>query len=251
MNGSDPLSILHVDDDGDLGTLVKTHLEGSDCALDCTVTIESDPERALELVTAAAPTFDCVITDYRMPSMNGVEFYDALQDERPNLPVVLFSAEEPTKIAAEIVDAGLTDYLEKGVGTDQYSLLCRRVEHAVEEQGQFDSDPEVTPEGLGIIGRDERYESVDDAYAALYGYTAAEIAGKHWSELHPPEEVEHIRSNVLPVVENGGKWIGRSVGLRADQTTFLESKMVTTLDDGRLLIAASEASDSQPLVESD
>lgn len=71
------------------------------------------------------------------------------------------------------------------------------------------------------------------------------MTGKHWTELHPKEEVEHIRTHVLPVVEDGGKWTGGSEGLRSDGSTFTESKMVTALDDGRLLIAVTEV-DDQP-----
>ena len=76
-----------------------------------------------------------------------------------------------------------------------------------------------------------------------YGYAPEAIVGKHWTELHPEDEVEHIRTHVLPVVQSGGKWSGRSGGLRSDGTTFTESKMVTALDDGRLLIAVSKFDD--------
>lgn len=99
-------------------------------------------------------------------------------------------------------------------------------------------------DGVGVVGADERFESVDDAYASLYGYSSEEVAGKHWTELHPSTAVEHIRTHVLPVVEDGGKWTGRSEGLRADESTFTESKMVTALNDGRLLIAVSSLDDS-------
>ena len=84
---------------------------------------------------------------------------------------------------------------------------------------------------------------VDESYAEFYGYEPEELPGKHWSDLHPEAEVEHIRAHVLPVVEDGGQWSGHSEGLRADGSTVTESKMVTSLEDGRLLIAVSELDD--------
>ncbi len=49
---------------------------------------------------------------------------------------------------------------------------------------------------------------------------------------------------MLPVVRNGGEWTGQSEGLRSDETTFRESKMVTALDENRLLIAVSAIDDA-------
>jgi PAS domain S-box-containing protein len=245
MDVTDHLSILHVDDDPDLGALVKTYLERDASDLDCSVTTEHDPEQALELLASSGTTFDCVISDYNMPQMNGVEFLKAVRELYPEIPVLLFSGEETTDIAAEIIQAGLTDYLRKGFGTDQYTMLIRRVNHAVNSDGEFDPEAETELDGVGVVGADEYFEEVDETYASLYGYTADEIEGKHWSELHPEEEVEHIRTHVLPVVQSGGKWTGQSRGLREDDSTFTESKMVSAMDDGSLLIAVSELDDSE------
>jgi PAS domain S-box-containing protein len=234
------LAVLHVDDDPALGELVQLYLERDDVNPECTVRTETSPAAALDVLRAEDGTFDCVISDYSMPDMNGIEFVEAVRETHPELPVLLFSGEETDEIAAEIIRAGLSDYLQKGVGADKYTMLIRRVEHAVESEGQFDPEVETELDGVGVVGHDERFERADDAYASFYRYDASDVVGKHWSELHPEEEVEHIRTHVLPVVREGGKWSGRSEGLRADGSTFTESKMVTALDDGRLLIAVSE-----------
>jgi CheY-like chemotaxis protein len=239
------LSILHVDDNAALGELVKTYLERDTDGPECTVRTETSPTVALERIRHGDEQFDCVISDYHMPDMNGIEFVEAIEETNPELPILLFSGEEPDDIAAEIIQAGLTDYLRKGVGTDQYAMLIRRVEHAVESDGQFDPEAETELDGVGVVGTDERFQRADDTYASFYRYDPADVVGKHWTELHPEKEVEHIRTHVLPVVEDGGKWSGQSEGLRADGTTFRESKMVTALDDGRLLIAVSEIDDGQ------
>jgi PAS domain S-box-containing protein len=241
MNEVGTLSILHVDDDRDLGELVALFLERAE--IDCTVTTERSPVDALARVRGEE-SFDVVITDYRMPSMNGIEFLESLRETHPELPVLLFSGEETTEIAAEIIHAGVTDYLRKGFGSGQYTRLVRRVRHAVDSEGQFDPETDTELDGVGVVGADDRFDTADDAYASLYEYGAEEIVGKHWTELHPDHEVEHIQRNVLPVVESGGEWRGRSEGLRSDGSTFTESKLVTALDDGRLLIAVSDVDGS-------
>ncbi|SEV98872.1 response regulator [Halobacterium jilantaiense] len=241
------LSVLHVDDDPSMGSLVTTYLERDASGLDCTVTTETSPSDALARLREGDETFDCVVSDYNMPGVNGVEFLEAVREFDPELPLLLFSGEEPADIAAEIVAAGLTDYLRKA-GDNQYTMLVRRVGHAVEDgvdDGQFDTGESDTELGsVAVVGRDESFERVDEQYADYYQYDSEDIAGKHWSELHPEEEVEHIRTHVLPVVQKGGEWRGRSEGLRADGSTFTESKLVSALDGGRLLIAVSELGDA-------
>ena len=240
MRSDATLSILHVDDDEALGDLVQAYLERDD-ALDCTVTTTATPADALDRLRDDDTDFDCIVSDYRMPETNGIEFLRAVRETHPELPFLLFSGEETGDVAAEMIHAGVTDYLHKS-SPDQYTTLVRRVEHAVDSDGQFDSEAATELDAVGVVGPDERFDRVDTGYADLYDYDSDEVTGKHWTELHPDDEVEHIRTHVLPVVQEGGKWTGRSTGLRADGSTFTESKMVTTLDDDHLLIAVSEIS---------
>ena len=220
METEDSLSILHVDGDAELGTLVELYLEREDSGLNCTVTTETNPETALTMIRSSETDFDCVVSDYDMPEMNGIDFLEALCETHQKLPVLLFSGEETGDVAAEIIQAGVTDYLKKAVGTDQYTSLIRRVEHAVGSDGSFETDSEVKLSGVGVIGTDECFERVDETYASYYGYESEELVGRHWSKLHPSNEVQHIRTHVIPVVRSGGKWTGQSKGLRADETTF-------------------------------
>ncbi|WP_092633944.1 response regulator [Haloplanus vescus] len=241
MASDAPLSILHVDDDGSFGELVQIYLERA-TEFDCTVRSVTSPDDALDVIRSDGDDIDCVVSDYRMPGTNGIELLRAVRETHPELPFLLFSGEETDDVAAEIVRAGVTDYLQKGYGTDQYTTLVRRVEHAVGSEGCFDADGSLELDAVGIVGPDDRFDHVDAGYASLYDYDAEEVEGKHWSALHPDDEVAHIRTHVLPVVRTGGKWTGQSTGLRADGSTFTESKLVTTLDDDRLLIAVSAIS---------
>lgn len=232
-------AVLFVDGDADEAELVAAYLERGGSGVDCRVTVETDPTAALGRIRSGE-RFDCVVSDSRFSGMNGVQFLEAVREHRPEMPVLLFSTDDPSAVAARVVETGLTDFLTKGFGADQYAMLVRRVSHALADGvGSFDPERDVTLNRVCVIGRDERFESVDGGYASLYGYTPAEVMGRHWADLHPASEVEHIRTNVLPVVRAGGQWFGRSESLRADGSTFVESKLVQALSDGRLLVAVS------------
>lgn len=236
----EPIRVLCVDDEPGLADLVATYLE-RDEDLDCDAVAETDPDEAIDRIRSEA--FDCVVTDYDMPARTGVQLLSSARETRPELPFLLFSATEPDEIAAEMVRVGVTDFVSKADGGEAYTTLIRRVEHAVggseDEADGFDAGT-VTLDGVCTVGPDGTFEYVGEEYGELYGYDPDELVGERWQRLHPEEEVEHIRTGVLPVVMEGDRWTGRSTGLRADGSTFPESKMVSTTSDGRLLISVSE-----------
>ncbi len=58
--------------------------------------------------------FDLVITDYRMPVMNGVEFLTRLMDIQPEVPRVIISGfADRAAIIAAVNEAQLTRFIEK------------------------------------------------------------------------------------------------------------------------------------------
>ncbi|ELZ22470.1 HTR-like protein [Halosimplex carlsbadense 2-9-1] len=119
--------VLHVDDDEDLAAVASDYLELESDRL--SVATVSDPERALERVRSES--FDCVVSDYQMPEMCGFQLLEAVRAEYPDLPFVLFTGKGSEEVASEAVSAGVTDYLQKETGTEQYAVLANRVENAV------------------------------------------------------------------------------------------------------------------------
>ncbi|SMO67528.1 PAS domain-containing protein [Halorubrum cibi] len=123
-----PIQVLHVDDDPAFADLAAEFLEREGDRLN--VRTETSPENALEPVRE--DDVDCVVSDHDMPEMDGIELLEAVRDERSEIPFVLFTGKGSEEIASEAVSAGVTDYLQKEGGTDQYTLLANRIENAVE-----------------------------------------------------------------------------------------------------------------------
>jgi len=51
-------------------------------------------------------SFDCVLTDIKMPEMNGIELNNAIKDMNPDLPVVLMTAYSNDKLVKEGLEQG-------------------------------------------------------------------------------------------------------------------------------------------------
>jgi FixJ family two-component response regulator len=71
----------------------------------------SSAEEFLGSGTLAVAT--CVISDVRMPGMDGIELQRRIRLERPALPVILISARHNDEIRQKAIDDGALDFLYK------------------------------------------------------------------------------------------------------------------------------------------
>jgi two-component system response regulator FixJ len=65
------------------------------------------------LKAASANAEGCVLTDVRMPRMNGIELIAKMKEERISIPVVVLTAHADVPLAVEAMKLGAVDLLEK------------------------------------------------------------------------------------------------------------------------------------------
>ena len=234
---SDPggeIRVLHVDDEPDFAATVAAFLERENGRLD--VESETDASDGLSRLTGGA--FDCVVSDYDMPGWNGIEFLEALREQCPELPFILYTGKGSEEVASDAIAAGATDYFQKERGTDQYTVLANRIETLVERararrrQQRQATAIETAREGIGIIDADGYHVSVNRAYADIYRTDPANLVGDHWSDLYPDDEAGYIRTEVRPRVAEDGYWRGRTTGVRTDGTTFTQECAMAATEHG-------------------
>ncbi len=123
------LLVLVVDDEPDVVELTASMLE-SESARITTATATSASDGLDHL---SSRDVDCVVSDFDMPETNGLEFLDAVREAHPALPFILFTGKGSEEIASEAIARGVSDYLQKDIGSDQYTLLANRVHNAVSQ----------------------------------------------------------------------------------------------------------------------
>lgn len=242
---TDTIHVLHVDDDPDIADLAATFLEREEERF----SVETATSATMGFDRLAESGFDCIISDFDMPGQNGIDFLKAVRETYPDLPFILYTGKGSEEVASEAISAGVTDYLQKTAGTDQYTLLANRVRNAVEgyraEQTRHRhlEAIESAQEGISILDENGEFIYVNEAYATLYGYLPEEMVGEHWDLIYPADDVAFVHDVILSTVAEDGYWHGETTGLHADGTTFPEDHVVSQTAHGELVCTVRDLSD--------
>src|SRR3954453_15549031 len=113
-------SILVVDDEEPIRQVLTEVLSGHGYV----VRTASDGEEALKEL--AAHDYDAVVTDVRMPRMDGLSLVRAIQQTAPDAPVIVMSAYGSHDLALDAMKAGAYDYLGKPFRPDEVLLVLRK-----------------------------------------------------------------------------------------------------------------------------
>ena len=117
-----PGRILIVDDEKDMLALLKRIISEE---TEHEVTTETDPVRALELFKEKP--FDLVITDLKMPKMDGIKLLESIKKVTPDIAVVILTAFATIETAVEAIRKGAYDYITKPFRRERILLTVEKV----------------------------------------------------------------------------------------------------------------------------
>jgi PAS domain S-box-containing protein len=200
-----PIEVLHIDDDPSILDLTKSFLETELEAIN--VTTASGPKEGLSRLRDG--TFHCIVSDYDMPTHNGLELLKQVRDRSPDLPFILYTGKGSEEIAAEAINAGVTGYLQKG-GPDQIQRLANRVKHAAAEyQTRIESERYSTvlqalDYPVYVVDETATFEYVNQAFVDLTGYDREEIIGSGPGLIKTEEAVQKADAMLADIVSSSG-----------------------------------------------
>lgn len=122
MTNPEPSTVYVVDDDPGVRKSISWLLEGEGL----TVKTFEGPTQFLEKITPADR--GCIISDFRMPDLNGLELHTALRAIGVTLPMIVITGYADVETCRRAFHAGALDFLEKPVSNEQ---LIGRVHEAI------------------------------------------------------------------------------------------------------------------------
>jgi PAS domain S-box-containing protein len=195
---SGQITVLHVDDDAGFTDLSETLLEERSKQLQ--VETATGPEAVLDDISAWE--YDCVVSDYDMPEVDGIEFLEAIRAEWSTLPVIVFTGKGSEEVAAEAISAGATDYIQKRGETSQFTVLANRIENVVEQHRARQSAERANQRRQRTLERiTDGYVELDDEMVVtevneqaerLIGHSREELLGTPYDELSSEGRLETL-----------------------------------------------------------
>ncbi len=214
---TDRIDVLHVDDDPAVLDLTAAYFDRE--LDDVNVTSVTDPEAALTRLEdgtnrGSSTPFDCIVSDYDMPAMNGLEFFETLRKGHPDVPFVLFTGKGSEEIASRALNAGVTGYFQKG-GPEQQQRLINRVADAVEDHrtrivaDRYSTVMEALGYPIYVVDETGTFRFVNEAFADLTGYDREEIVGSKPGLIKDDAAVAEAEARLGTILSSGGPDVQR------------------------------------------
>ncbi|KAA9398893.1 PAS domain S-box protein [Haloarcula sp. CBA1130] len=207
---ADVVRVLHVEDDPEFASMTAAFLSRIDDRFD----VVSATSANEGLTRLSEDPIDCVVSDFDMPEQDGIEFLESVRAVDEDLPFILFTGKGSEEVASEAISAGVTDYLQKQQGTDQYTILANRITNAVEQyrsQRALDASRErlslfIDKSPLGVIEWDESFEvvQVNEKGEEILRRGEAELVGKGFETLVPDSALDTVEKTITALQEASG-----------------------------------------------
>jgi DNA-binding NtrC family response regulator len=151
---TDPVHILLIEDDpGVTDTLGRVLTEEG-----WRVTIERRGDDGL--TRAAKEPFAVVITDLRLPGLNGLELVRQLHALRPQLPIILITAFGTTETAIEAMKCGAFDYVLKPFDFSEMIDLVQRAADSNRLMSETVALGEPSPDRDTLVGNGPAMQAI-------------------------------------------------------------------------------------------
>jgi PAS domain S-box-containing protein len=202
-----PLHILHLEDDPNDAALVQSTLETGNiaCATTC-VQSRDDFVAALE-----HGGVDLILSDFSMPSFDGMSALKIAHARWPAIPFILVSGTLGEERAIDSLKSGATDYVLK----ERLSRLIpavhramreaeerRQLERAVSSLSQFAAIVESSEDAIISKGLDSIVATWNKGAEKIFGYSADEMVGNSIMRLIPADRQDE-ESQFLSKIEHG------------------------------------------------
>jgi len=157
---TDKYRVLHIDDEDEQLFFAKTFLEEADPCLE--MISVNNTEELLEFLDE---TVDCVVADYVMPGLNGMELCEKVK-ELSDVPYLIYTGRGSEVVAEAAFNWGVDDYVRKEPDPSHYKVLARRIRSHAEnhrkerDSARYQKNLEGLRSNLGLISAAKTMESV-------------------------------------------------------------------------------------------
>jgi len=200
--------VLHVDDNSDELRFTKLFLFNADPAFQ--VESVSSPEEALSILQREH--FDCIVSDYKMPGMDGVELAHRIRETK-DTPYIIYTGRGSEEVAEAAFAAGADDYVRKELEPSHYQVLARRIRMVVEKsrankklresEERYRRLTERSRDTIFLMDPEGHITYVSPSSERIFGHSPEEIEGKTLQNFTPESEISKVEQMFSEISING------------------------------------------------
>ena len=127
-------------------------------------------EKALEIFRQESPPI--VLTDIKMPGMDGIDLLKAIKEERPDTEVIMITGHGDMELAIQSLKFDATDFITKPINDEALEIALKRAEEKISLKAQL---KEYT-ENLEKLVEEKTKQLVEAERLAAVGQTVAGLA---------------------------------------------------------------------------
>jgi signal transduction histidine kinase len=159
-------TILLVDDEPDIRDVLDIYLTD----LGYTVHTAENGEAALQTFHRIVPSI--VLSDIKMPGMDGIELLRRIKVEAPTTEVIMITGHGDMALAIDSLKLEATDFITKPINDDMLAVALRRAEERIEMRQQL----KAYTENLEQIAEEKTRKLLEVENLAAVGRAASELA---------------------------------------------------------------------------
>ncbi len=162
-------------------------------------------EDALEKIEALEP--DVVLTDIRMPYMDGLTLAEKIRQKYPSMKIVIFSGYDDFEYAKRAIKLNVTEYILKPVNVEELTAILRKIQASLDEEIEQKRDVSLLRENykrsLPILReqflKDLVSRQMDEKIVAerLEQYDIPLVGAKKWISIAVKVELSAVSGEVI------------------------------------------------------
>jgi|GEM_PF-848843 len=206
-----PLQVLFIDDDPWLLNIAQVYLEKKDSMC---ITPVSDVTEAMNLLSEKS--FDAIVSDYHMPTMDGIGLLTRLKDSGNNTPFIIYTGKGREEVVIEALNKGADFYIQKsGNPRSEFAELASKIRYAVERRisereltdalANLKRSQKIAHIGNWILNLEEQIFTSSDEGLAIFGFPSdySPTLQEVQNTIHPDDKA--LAKNSLEQLFNTGE----------------------------------------------
>jgi len=97
------------------------------------VTVDTADSAAAALDRIASQNYDAIVTDIKMPGMDGLALLSEIRARRPDTPILIITGHGEHALAVQALRGGANDFIQKPIDRDHFVASLRRAIQAHEQ----------------------------------------------------------------------------------------------------------------------